>query len=49
MDNQANHLTYSSYEQLFQSCPHYENYHPDLYTHHRTKDDDFEPPHSTWN
>ena len=30
--------------------PHYGNYHPNLYTRHRTDDDDFEPSrHSTWN
>ena len=37
--------TYSSYGQLFQPYPHYVNYDPNLYTHRRIDDDDFEPPH----
>ena len=49
--SQSSHPTYSSYEPLFQSYPHYENCHPNLYARRRTDDDDdFEPPrHSTWN
>ncbi|RVW91836.1 hypothetical protein CK203_030135 [Vitis vinifera] len=49
--SQSSHPPYLSYEPLFQSYPHYENCHPNLYARHRTDDDDdFEPPrHSTWN
>ena len=48
--SQSYQLIYSIYEQLFQPYLHYGNYHPNLYTCCRTKDDDFEPPHhSTWN
>ncbi|RVX18767.1 hypothetical protein CK203_006824 [Vitis vinifera] len=48
--SQSSHPTYSSYEQLFQPYPHYEDCHPNLYTRRRTDDDDFElPHHSTWN
>ena len=48
--SQSSQPTYSSYEQLFQPYPHYVNYDPNLYTHRRIDDDDFEPPrHSTWN
>ncbi|RVW25997.1 hypothetical protein CK203_116828 [Vitis vinifera] len=48
--SQSSHPPYSSYEQLFQSYPHYGNCHPNLYARRRTDDDDFEPPrHSTWN
>ena len=34
--SQSPQPTYSSYEQLFQPHPHYENCHPNLYTRHRT-------------
>ena len=49
--SQSSQPTYSSYEQLFQPYPHYGNCHSNLYTRHRTDDDDdFEPlRHSTWN
>ena len=48
--SQSSQPTYSSYEQLFQPHPHYGNCHHNLYTCHRTDDDDFEPSrHSTWN
>ena len=48
--SQSSQPTYSSYEQLFQPYPHYRNCHPNLYTRHRTDDDDFESHcHSTWN
>ena len=44
------HLNQHGYGQLFQPYPHYVNYDPNLYTHRRIDDDDFEPPrHSTWN
>ncbi|RVW13546.1 hypothetical protein CK203_101438 [Vitis vinifera] len=41
--SQSSHPPYSSYEQLFQSYPHYGNCHPNLYARRRTDDDDFEP------
>ena len=49
--SQSSHPPYLSYEPLFQSYPHYENCHPNLYARRKTDDDDdFEPPrHSTWN
>ncbi|RVW29255.1 hypothetical protein CK203_109747 [Vitis vinifera] len=49
--SQSSYPPYLSYEPLFQSYPHYENCHPNLYARRRTDDDDdFEPPrHSTWN
>ena len=47
---QSSQPTHSSDEQFFQPHSHYANYHPDLYAHRRTNDDDnFElPRHSTW-
>ena len=47
--SQSSHLTYSSYEKFFQPYPHYENYHPNLYTRRRTDDDFYLPHRSIWN
>ena len=41
--NQSSQTTYSSYGQFFQSYHHYKNYYPNLYTHYKIDNDDFEP------
>ena len=52
MDHEANHLKQhiQVLNNFFQLYPHYGNYRPDLYTCHRTNDDDFESHfYSIWN